>query len=623
MAEHITRINTPQKPNDDLIERTVGITKGVLGSKDLKALAEKINAELFRREKDQAISYTREEQMVFQDKIIAMLESGDVENIQPILRSIKKEIEQERWEGRLYFPDEKLHEWDDNPDFFKKEVIYLRENPAKRISLIRDIGLTFYVVRRGDTKFGIRRKLSRLKEFSYLSGPEYGLKLTGFNLKAKDLRAGMLIPIPVEAKERRLTDEQFSNYCQKAIEEMKTDQKYGKKIERLLKKVKEKELVTLMLAVAKQESGGKPLGQFEFHRWENHKRAFSFSIFHIVMRQAGFRARNKLEMTEGQTYHPKNAAKLFLAFLMEKARKNDAEFYLALRTKKEFERFAVFYNGRRWKKINPYYVKNLKKYLKQAQDLLKGAGSAPPTPPKQKQERVAKRLKQPEQKPSKAAKEKPVEVAKEKRKEKITGSEKTSDKKIFRNIGSTNLISAIRESNWENSGKMGRPSILVTDQNIHLLANKTLIYLRKKYPQSGTTYYPKDQIAVWKDRTGPYLVFSRNGKRAAIRLPVNLNRTQKKEIAKAKSKFRKVGRNGMKKAIIESNWENSKRYGENILGLNKNVIILSRRTVEYLRKMYRSGIYYPNDEIAVWKDKRDPYLIFKRGDQEGFIRLPN
>lgn len=122
-----------------------------------------------------------------------------------------------------------------------------------------------------------------------------------------------------------------------------------------------------MLAIAKQESGGKPIGQFELHRWEPHQSAFSFSLFHVLMKGAGMRARQHLDMTEGQLYHPKNAAKLFLAFLCEKSRKGklcDPERFFPLM--KNLNSFARFYNGAAWKRINPHYTRHLRKYYHQS-----------------------------------------------------------------------------------------------------------------------------------------------------------------------------------------------------------------------------------------------------------------
>lgn len=183
--------------------------------------------------------------------------------LDPAAQISQIEVEQK---SQSYFPHAESHEWDNNPDFFREQNGYKKKRLSDKIELIRDVGLTFYVVQSGDTIWGIRQKLSRFSEFKYLARPEYKRKMYGFNIRPRDLDAGMLIPIPIESRERRLTDEQFANYCQKAIEEMKIDPIYCEKLRRLLKKFSEKILVELMIAVAKQESGGKPLGQFEFHR---------------------------------------------------------------------------------------------------------------------------------------------------------------------------------------------------------------------------------------------------------------------------------------------------------------------------------------------------------------------
>ena len=120
------------------------------------------------------------------------------------------------------------------------------------------------------------------------------------------------------------------------------------------------------IAVAKQEGGGRPLGQFTLHRWEHHKKAFSFSYFHVLMKGPGLTARRKLNLTEGQLLHPENAVMLFLAFLIEKTkeRAKHADRYFPIW--EHDEDFAKFYNGGKWKEKNPDYLVNLERYYQEA-----------------------------------------------------------------------------------------------------------------------------------------------------------------------------------------------------------------------------------------------------------------
>ena len=235
--------------------------------------------------------------------------------------------------------------------------------------LLIDAGIAFYLVEKGDTIFDIKRKLAQYDDFKYLTKQK--AKIKSFNIPPNALQPGMWIPIPLEEKERVLAEEKFVEYAGAAIDEMKQDARYGRFIDQMLETISEDELLATMLAVAKQESGGAPLGQFEFHRYEKHHRAFSFSLFHVLMKGAGLEARRNLDLTEGQLYHPKNAAKLFLAFLFEKMNAAGlSDTALEAKIKKLFpisknaHNFSVFYNGRLYWKTG--YNKKILKHREEA-----------------------------------------------------------------------------------------------------------------------------------------------------------------------------------------------------------------------------------------------------------------
>lgn len=279
----------------------------------------------------------------------------------------------------------KLVEDSDKRDDFFKEYEGGRFTPEERVQrtkilrngevVFEDVGLTFYRVKKGDTVASIREALARYQQFAYLSDQK--MKLQSFNIPTHELKAGMWIPIPIKNTDRHITDKEFVESAASAIEKLKDDETYGEAVKTILARggMTEKKLVASMLAVAKQESGGQPLGCFEFHRWEGKgsHNEFSFSMFHVLMSGPGLDARYKLNMTEGQTYNSENAVKLFIAFLVEKAKetskgkaanKKIAQFFPF--TKKSLKNFATFYNGKGWRINNRSYPTNLMKFYKDA-----------------------------------------------------------------------------------------------------------------------------------------------------------------------------------------------------------------------------------------------------------------
>ena len=257
----------------------------------------------------------------------------------------------------------------DEEEFLKKHENgkFTEEERAERLEklpngelVFRDVGLTFYKVQKGDSIARIKARLVKYPEFNYLNDQRQ--KLQSFNIKDSHLRAGMWLPIPLKNKERHLSEEDFMIYAENAINDLENDKKYSAMIKKILARpgMDRKHLILSMLAVAKRESGGSPLGLNEFHRWEgdNGHGEFSFSMLHILMRGPGFSARCNLGLTEGQTYHPENAVKLFLAFVREKGREPakdiDVSKFFPF-TKARLEDFAAFYNGKKWRVKNKSY----------------------------------------------------------------------------------------------------------------------------------------------------------------------------------------------------------------------------------------------------------------------------
>ncbi|MBI4234815.1 hypothetical protein HY604_00785 [Candidatus Peregrinibacteria bacterium] len=402
------------------------------------------------------------------------------ERQEEIVNQCKSDLEQFQLDMRYTaypFPQTK---WSDtwnpkkHPEYFRKvengefseqerkdrtQILTSETNPNLKITIFRDNGLNFYrVANNTETKKDIRAKLEQFKEFAYIKNlPEH--KLRSFNILDVSLTEGMLIPIPIPEDHRKFSEEEFLNHCHDGIVEMLQHEEYGCHVAELLEKIGEKELLTFMLTMAKVESGGLPLGQFEFHRYEKHIPAFSFSIFHVLMSGPGLTARKKLNLSEGQLYHPRNAAKLFLGFLVEKSGGNPGKFFPIM---DHVEEFTSFYNGTAWRSINHQYPDTLTKFYKSSGKVLEKSYAAKETP-RQK-------------------------------------------RRILLEFGET-LPQAILRANKVNSAPKGEK--MVKPEEVEGLAKAIYQYLQKKFKKVSFT--TSDQIGVWRDQYGPYIIFRRKG----------------------------------------------------------------------------------------------------------------
>jgi hypothetical protein len=293
---------------------------------------------------------------------------------------------QEKKDNEKIFPNQIETYWDswDRTDKYYPEgkipKTAIREISGRKYML--DIGLTFALTKPGDTRDGVSAEVGQTnpagRDFSHLKPGKS--KYQSINIPAKYFPANRWIPMPLKAEQRILTPEQFLNYASQAIDEMiegktERDNPYAKQVKLLVDKIGKKELMCLMMATAKQESGGAPLGQFVFHRWEASRNDFSHTIFHIMLEGAGLEARRKLGMTPGQMNHPKNSCKMFLAFTIEKhlgrykgtiapSAEKTADFIY--KKYQNPEHWITFYNGGGWENYNPDYKENLIKYTKEA-----------------------------------------------------------------------------------------------------------------------------------------------------------------------------------------------------------------------------------------------------------------
>lgn len=332
------------------------------------------------------------------------------------LWSLEKQEKQEKEKSKTEIADSfksaknNLEYRDNNPDFFKKNLKPTLEILEPWVEIVHDAWISFYKLTEKDiiqeeyeeTKTiktwtgknkkkkeikikktrdiidfeGIRLNLAKYPKYAYLSIDEYARhkilidkngnetkilnKVKSFNVNSVDAISQIkknkefLVPIPLDYKVRQLSTIEFANYCKQAIEEMKTDPRYWKRMLEWLWLTTEEELVACMVAFARSETTwefsnfSQQIWRLELHRREEKYKAYSFSVFHILMEEnkdwspwPWLEARWYLWLTEWQIYHPKNAAKLFLWYWMEKTWNTGKFFPL---NKDTFEKTAKKYN---------------------------------------------------------------------------------------------------------------------------------------------------------------------------------------------------------------------------------------------------------------------------------------
>lgn len=279
-----------------------------------------------------------------------------------------------------------------NPEFFlyHKDGEFSEEEKKMRwVSIdgvgqvFHDVGLDFYFVENEESLDDIKEKLEPI--YPYLKKQKG--KINAFNISAKWVTPGMMLPIPVERGERQITDQEFLRFGYEALDELVASSEYGAFVQMLRNHISDEKIVTTLLAIAKQESGGKPIGQFELHRYEPKKEVFSYSIFHILMTGPGETARKNFGMTIGQTYHPRNAVKLFFGFVVEKifGHRDRSRDDVVKKAEEKFlkvfelqEDFADFYNGKGWRTMNPNYLSEVQGYYGEVQHYFEKNEAFPP-----------------------------------------------------------------------------------------------------------------------------------------------------------------------------------------------------------------------------------------------------
>jgi len=487
-----------------------------------------------------------------------------------------------------YFTNEAFFERHSGGRYTTKEERRQTETLEHGEKILHDAGLDFYRVERGDSITRIRKKLSRYPQYRYLT--EQTQKIASFNIPNRELRAGMWLPIPLKADTRAIDDNAFIVYAKRAIDDMKRDPEFGDDIGRILNQVKEEDLVATLMATAKQEAGDQPIGQFALHRWEPHHKRFSFSLFHILMKGAGLQARQALDMTEGQTYHPENACKLFLAFLAIKSR-GHAERYFPI--DENLNAFATFYNGAAWKKTNPQYTRNIKRYYTEANQLIlhgpqSGTASADV-------HRVTDPVARIEQRHS------GVSV-------------------VSVTIGQRSLYDVIKDINYI-AKKKGVASPLANDKELGEAEALISRYLNRKYPRQGNIS-STDRISIGIDQHGSFIIFNRDGEEGLIRLSLEDSPRPKEPDPSQPTEMAQIARQTSLQSLIRDiNYRYRQKYPQAPIETDESLPAATIRVRRYLEAIYGDPSLRADDELSIGIDKYGAYLKFRRGTRQDIIRI--
>lgn len=234
-------------------------------------------------------------------------------------------------------PEEKII--NDEPAQKRKKVEIDETYKDQWVTLLRDNNLVFYVVKKWDSLIGIKNKLQKIPEFSYLASKEYeipksGRNIQSFNTPASSLTPWFYLPIPLKIEDREISEDDFKKAAKDALDEMQVNTEYWDKTKELLKNVKEKDIINIMTAYARCETApdyenfSDNIWNVELHRYEPSCKAYSFSYFHILMWEwPWLDARIKLWLTEWDCYDAKNACKLFLWYCFEKKKWDPSYFF--------------------------------------------------------------------------------------------------------------------------------------------------------------------------------------------------------------------------------------------------------------------------------------------------------
>ena len=168
----------------------------------------------------------------------------------------------------------------------------------------------------------IIEELSEFEEFEYLRWSEYKEKIRSFNTSNWEIPVNASMPIPMKTELRQFTNEYFMTCCKLWIETLLKHPKYWPKIKDRINWIWIDEFAKNLTALARNESTipGENIWYYEYHRYEWSDKKYSYSPFHILMREwePWFDGKKELWLSEWQTYHPFFASMLVCLFLCNK-----------------------------------------------------------------------------------------------------------------------------------------------------------------------------------------------------------------------------------------------------------------------------------------------------------------
>jgi hypothetical protein len=451
----------------------------------------------------------------------------------PHQEEVSQKLEEEKSPETSFFNDDPAW-FKEYPrgEFSEEERRKRREILPNGEVILHDVGLDFYYVQPGDSIAKIRSRLARYPQYAYLAKQRGDLQsfngVEGCSGRGKkrrcwnDVQPGMILPIPTEKTDRNVGPEQMVDDIREAIRQMKVHPRYGAEVTQELARIGEDEMVAILLSIAKQESSLRdlPLGGIELQRWEHHIKAFSTSFWHVLMKWDGLTARQNLNMTEGQTYHPVNGAKLVLAYMCQKPGvfQTLPLYPGSNKDKNNVKKFAKTYNG------SAAYGPKLAKYYPEAKRIvsdLKKDGDLDLDPRYfVKIEEIAQndtvRPQPKEVAPTITPTQKtPVRGPAVEKKAPAVSAKQTTSETVVRIKRGDDLRSMIHRIDDQRAKKNKLPQLLTAQQE-HLAAQRVAAYLKKFY--GSKRYYTTDLIGVDKDAQGVKIIFIRNNKRATLRI---------------------------------------------------------------------------------------------------------
>lgn len=240
-----------------------------------------------------------------------------------------------------------------NPEITKREwrLAYCKVHPWDSIPKIRD-------------------RLSKYPEFSYLKEKVYdgnGRNEIWFNINPKHLKPWMDLMVPLKLESRQVEDSAFLEGCKRAINNIKSNSTYWKKVWELINKIWEKNLARVMSAFAKVETAGGKSGvkiwTWWLYRYESTS-TYSISYYHVLTKSeyAWDKARKNLGMSVWDTCDPVKAWMFFLWYRCECESYAKSKFWYKLEdclnpTKPWwYNKAAKIYNS--WSSTYPSLLKN-------------------------------------------------------------------------------------------------------------------------------------------------------------------------------------------------------------------------------------------------------------------------